>query len=492
MTDVTPLPPPLPYPPPPHASGPFPPRPRVWAVPAVVDPAPGRLVGYALGTALLLEIGLRGGADNLVVTAGVVMAVVALLADGRLQRAQARMLALVALVPAAFLAVRASPWLMVSNLAVVAAFLGAAVLYSRSGSVFDATPGGLLQRAGAATDRAIAGQAVVAAIVPRLSAGDQRRAVRLGTALLVSVPVLALLVALLASADAVFASLLTPDADMGPLGGHVVLTLVLVPLVLGLAGAATSALDDRRRHGGFGVAEVATMLGLAALVLGLFAVSQLVALTGAGERLVTEAGLTPAEYARSGFFQLCWATGVMLGFLVVVRALAAPAALDHRAVRILGTAVPGLALGLVAVSLRRMALYDEAFGLTMLRLWVVGAAIWMGCVLVMTAARNAGCHSGGRWLVAGAGIAALVLVVGADVLNAEAFVARHNIARGRDGAQLDAGYLVELSDDAVPTLANDAVLSQLLPCSGDRQGVAALNLAAARAADSRREVCANP
>jgi Domain of unknown function (DUF4153) len=85
-----------------------------------------------------------------------------------------------------------------------------------------------------------------------------------------------------------------------------------------------------------------------------------------------------------------------------------------------------------------------------------------------------------------------VLVVGADVLNAEAFVARHNIARGRDGAQLDAGYLVELSDDAVPTLANDAVLSQLLPCSGDRQGVAALNLAAARAADSRREVCANP
>jgi len=492
MTDVTPYAPPPPYPPPPHTSGPFSPRPRVWAGPAVVDPAPRRLVAYALGTALLLEIGLRGGADNLVVAAGVVMAVVALLADRRLQRAQARTLALVALVPAAFLAVRASPWLMWSNLALVAAFLGAAVLYSRSGSVFDATPGGLLQRAGAATDRAIAGQAVVAAIVPRLSPGDQRRALRLGTALLVSVPVLAVLVALLASADAVFASLLSPDADVGPLGGHVGLTLVLAPLVVGLAGAATGVLDDRRRTGGFGVFEVAIMLGLAALVLGLFAVSQLVALTGAGERLVTEAGLTPAEYARSGFFQLCWATGVLLGFLVVVRALAAPEALDHRAVRFLGAAVPALALGLVAVSLRRMALYDEAFGLTMLRLWVVGVAIWMGCVLVMTAARNAVRQSGGRWLVAGAGIAALVLVVGADVLNAEAFVARHNIARGRDGAQLDGGYLVQLSDDAVPTIANDAALARLLPCTGDRQGVAALNLSAARAADSRREVCTDP
>jgi Domain of unknown function (DUF4153) len=39
-------------------------------------------------------------------------------------------------------------------------------------------------------------------------------------------------------------------------------------------------------------------------------------------------------------------------------------------VRILGAAVPGLALGLVAVSLRRMALYDQAFGLTRLRLWI--------------------------------------------------------------------------------------------------------------------------
>ena len=501
MTDVTPgptslpaassatHPPPPPYPPPPYAPMPPAQRPRVWAVPAVVDPAPRRLVGYALGTALLLEIGLRGGADNLVVAGGVTLAVVALLADGRLQRAEAQRLALVALVPAGFLAVRASPWLMWSNLALVAAFLGAAVLYSRSGSVFDATPGRLLQRSGAATERAVAGQGVVAAIVPRLSPGDQRRAVRIGSALAVSVPVLAVLVALLASADAVFASFLTPDTDVGPLGGHVGLTLLLVPLVIGLAGAATGELGDRRLTGGFGVAEVATMLGLAALVLGLFAVAQLVALTGAAERLVTEAGLTPAEYARSGFFQLCWATGVLLGFLVVVRALAAPDTLDHRAVRILGAAVPCLALGLVAVSLRRMAFYDSAFGLTMLRLWVVGAAIWMGCVLVMTAVRNAGRHPRGGWLVAGAGIAALVLVVGADVVNPEAFVVRHNLDRARHGAELDTGYLAELSDDAVPTIAGDRQVSWLLTCSGDREGVAALNRSAAQATDSRQEVC---
>lgn len=37
-----------------------------------------------------------------------------------------------------------------------------------------------------------------------------------------------------------------------------------------------------------------------------------------------------------------------------------------------------------------MALYDDAFGLTTLRLAVVVAAVWMGTVLVMTAARDLG------------------------------------------------------------------------------------------------------
>jgi hypothetical protein len=453
------------------------------------------MVAFALAAGFVLEVGLRGGADNLVVAVGLLLVVMALLADRRLERPEARKLALAALAPAAFLAVRASPWLMWSNLALAAAFLGAAVLYSRSGSVLDASPGRLLQRGVAASERAIMGLTIVQAAAPRLSAQDQRRALRIGTALLVSVPVLAVLVALLASADAVFASLLTPDADVVPLGGHVVLTLAIVPLVLGLAGAASGPLTDRSPTGGFGVAEVATMLALAGLVLGLFVVSQLVALTGAGERLVAEAGLTPAEYARSGFFQLCWATAVLLVFLVVVRALASPATLDHRAIRVLGAAVPLLALGLVAVSLRRMALYDEAFGLTMLRLWVVGAALWMGAVLMMTAVRNGSRHTGGNWLVAGAGVAALALVLAADAANPEALVALHNIERGREGAELDLGYLAELSDDAVPTLASEPEVATASVCrdggGDDRQGAAALNLAAWLAGESRQDLCSS-
>jgi Domain of unknown function (DUF4153) len=483
------LPPPRPAAPP----APRPPRAPARAAVSVVDPDPRRMVAFALGAGFVLEVGLRGGADNLIVALGILLVVVALLADRRLQRSEARKLALAALAPAAFLAVRASPWLMWSNLAIAAAFLGAAVLYSRSGSVFDTSPGRLLQRSAVAIERAVMGLTIVQAAAPRLSTQDQRRALRIGSALLVSLPVLGVLVALLASADAVFASLLTPETNLGPVGGHLALTLLVAAGVLGLAGVVSGPLADRSPTGGFGVAEVATMLGLAAVVLGMFVVSQLVALTDAGERLVEQAGLTPAEYARSGFFQLCWATGVLLLFLVVVRALAAPEALDHRVVRVMGAAVPLLALGLVAVSLRRMALYDEAFGLTMLRLWVVGAAVWMGTVLVMTAVRNGSRHARGTWLVAGAGVAALTLVLAADAVNPEAFVARHNIERGRDGAELDVDYLAGLSDDAVPTLAAEPEVSEAFICDGgeddDRGGVAALNLAVVLAHESRQDLC---
>jgi Domain of unknown function (DUF4173) len=243
------------------------------------------------------------------------------------------------------------------------------------------------------------------------------------------------------------------------------------------------------------------MLSLAVGVLALFAVAQLVALSDAGHRLVIEAGLTPAEYARSGFFQLCWATALLVAFLALVRGLAAPGVYDRAAVRVLAGAVPLLALGLVIVSLRRMALYDAAFGMTMLRLWVVGAAVWMGLLLAMFAMRNVGIGHTRNWLVGGAGATALALIMVANIANPEAFVVHHNITRAEHGHEFDPGYLGGLSDDAVPAVVDaidhspsDAVRSALLDafsCRSRSIGVAALNVATIRADDARRRLCAH-
>ncbi len=467
--------------------------------PTELDPAPQRLVGLALLAGFVLEVGLRGGVTNAVVAAGLFIVVAILVTDQRIHRREARLLALAALVPAGFLAIRASPWLAMSNIVASSGLTIAAVLYGRTGSIFDTSPRRALQRGAGALVRGVTGFAVLRVVAPRLHPQHADRLARVGKAILVAVPMLAVVVALLASADAVFASLLTPDLDAVPLLGHLLLTLVVGAVVLCLGAAANAPGTDRSRPGAFGVTEVVTMLALAAGVLGLFVAAQLVALTDAGRRLIESAGLTPAEYARTGFFQLCWATGLLLAFLGVARSLATSEACGHRSVRWLGAVVPLLALGLVVVSLRRMALYDDAFGLTMLRLWVIGAASWMALVLVMTAARSLGFGADRHWLAAGAGLTAVALVVMADLANPEAFVVRHNVSRAADGAELDIDYLRQLSDDAVPAVAaavdaaNDGAVRErlvaALRCPTGPTGVATLNVAVARATDARDQRC---
>ncbi|CAN5699137.1 hypothetical protein BH20ACT1_BH20ACT1_14450 [soil metagenome] len=461
---------------------------------------PARLTLGAVAGGVILDIGVRGGAANAVFVAGLMVVVALLLLSHRLERGQTRCLAAVAVVPVLFLTIRASPWLAVANLWAFAVLVSAAVLHARSGSLLDTTLRRLLRRWGGAWRRALRLPAVAVRLVGRRHHGPAAAQVlRVGRAALVAFPLLAVIVALLASGDAVFAGLLLPDVAPAPVVGHVVLIALFSIGVLFTVAAAGADTDDEVGAGPFGAVEVATMLILAAGVLGLFVVSQLVALTATGERLLSSSGLTPAEYARSGFFQLCWATGVLVAFLGLVRALAAPGVMAQRGVRLAAAGVPLLALGLVAVCLRRMALYDDAFGLTMLRLSVVAVALWLGVLLVLIAVRNLTSEGGSSWVLGASTAAALALILTADTLNPEAFVVRHNLDRATEGAELDIAYLAQLSDDAMPAIVGalgdplqapiHQPLRPALRCEQDATGVARLNLAVARAVHERDRSC---
>ncbi len=477
---------------------PPPPQARPGHLRVEPDPAPGRLLALALAAGLAVDVGLRGGIDNAVMVLAAGLALAALLTDRRVARREAQIMAMIAVLPAGFLAVRTSPWLLTLDLLAVMALVGAAVVTSRSGSMFDTTPMRLLERGLPGVVRATRGLKALQALVPTVGSGTRTKAARVVVAALLSLPALAALVALLAAADPVFAAMLVPDVDAGPLLGHLVLIVLGAVGVVALAAAAQGDAIEPDHPGVVGPIEVITVLGLAAAVLSLFVLSQMVALTGAGRRLIDSAGLTPAEYARTGFFQLCWAVALVVALLAAVRRLARPEVHRQRAVRVVAAVVPVLALGLVVVSLRRMALYDQAFGLTMLRLWVMGAAVWMGAVLVMLALRNAGV---GRrsWVTGGAGIAALVLVVAANVANPEAFVTRHNLNRAHAGHPVDLYYLAGLSDDAVPVIAaalddpppgvDQHGLRAGLGCDRNRIGVSTLNLAGSRAQALRDRHC---
>ena len=474
------------------------------SLPQVVDPAPGRLVLWVLVGGIAFDVGIRGGVSNLVVGLGFWVLAAMLLADRRARTVQARALLIAALLPAAALGLRASPWLATSNLLAVVGLTGTAVVLARSGSIFDTTPGRLVRRTIPALGRAALAPLVLRPLLPQLSGDRVRTSGRVLLALALTVPVVGTLVALLAAADPVFEGMVTPDVSAGPLAGHLVLVGFFAAGLLVAAASAAGDSDDHLAAGQFGKLEVLTMLGGAAAVLGLFVVAQLVALTSAGDRLIHEAGLTPAEYARGGFFQLCWAAALVVTFLAVVGFLAAPDTRQATAVKALSALVPTLAVGLVVVSLRRLAYYDDAFGLTMLRLWVVGAAIWMGAVLVMIALRSLGVGGDRHWVLGGATVTALALVLLADLANPEAFVVHHNAAWARedDDRELDLDYLRGLSDDAVPAMVDElgtaaftadadffAYERDPMSCDDETTGVAALNWGVQQAADARRASC---
>ena len=65
-----------------------------------------------------------------------------------------------------------------------------------------------------------------------------------------------------------------------------------------------------------------------------------------------------------------------------------------------------------------------------------------------------GRRSARDWLPTALGLLTLATVVGLNVVNPEATVVRHNLARSTEGSEFDADYALRLSDDAVPALVD--------------------------------------
>jgi hypothetical protein len=275
-----------------------------------------------------------------------------------------------------------------------------------------------------------------------------------------AVPVLVVLGLLLASADAVFASIFRLDVDVEPVT-IVVHAAVLLVGAWGMAGllrlaSAEPAARSRGTSWRLGSLEATIVLGSVVALFAAFAAAQLVALSGGGRRVIETAGLTYADYARSGFFQLLWVAGLTLCLLVGLRAatdLGTVAA--RRRFLALSEIVAVLTLMIVVVAVRRMNLYEQAYGLTMLRLYVELFTLWIGAVFVMLGFSLAGLWARRAWLVPAAVAAGLLLLLGLNVVNPESVVVRHNVALAERTGRFDPAYLAELSDDAVPTLVGE-------------------------------------
>ncbi|HYN65480.1 MAG TPA: DUF4153 domain-containing protein, partial [Ornithinibacter sp.] len=317
-----------------------------------------------------------------------------------------------------------------------------------------------------------------------------------------SLVALALFGGLFASGDALFGSwaeALVPDLGWDTI---VARTFVLA-LVAGVAltGAylavnpppvADVALPEGRRAAHRW--EWGVPVGIVVALFAGFLVAQATAMWGGHDYLERTTGLTYAEYVHQGFGQLTVATFltvVVVGLTMRVAPREDPR--DRLLLRVLLGALCLLALAVVASALYRMSLYQDAFGYTVLRVFVDGFELWLGLVIVFLLVALLRLRGG--WVPRAVLVSAAVFALAFAAMNPDAWVAGRNIDRFDAGKSLDTLYLSTLSADATPVIvdrlpadAASCILSGPYSTGGPYAGgddLLAWNLGRARADDAR-------
>ncbi|MEV6706002.1 DUF4153 domain-containing protein [Micromonospora wenchangensis] len=265
---------------------------------------------------------------------------------------------------------------------------------------------------------------------------------------------------LLSSADAAFDQVLSavvPEVNVDT----VVRWLFLAAVGGSIAVAATYTLAappdlstvDREGRRRLGILEWAPASAALTLLFVGFVAVQFTVLFGGQRHVLRTAGLSYAEYARSGFWQL---TVVTLLTVAVLGGVSRWARRETRAERVLLRVLLGLlsALSVVIVvsALSRMYTYQKVYSFTGERIFVMAFELLLGAVFLMILA--AGVRWRGRWIPGTTVGLAVVMLLSLAVLNPEDYAARRNIARYEQSGKIDAWYLRALSADATPALAN--------------------------------------
>ncbi|MDQ3987570.1 MAG: DUF4173 domain-containing protein [Actinomycetota bacterium] len=186
-------------------------------------------------------------------------------------------------------------------------------------------------------------------------------------------------------------------------------------------------------------------------LFGAFVVVQMTVLFGGRDHVLETTGLTYAQYARQGFFQLI---GVAVLTLLVIAGVVRWADIRTRRDRMLARLLLGLLCTLTIVilisALKRLNLYESIYGWTRLRLSVHATILWLGAVFILVLV------AGALWKASWLPRACLYLTVGFAIaftaINPDGVIARQNVARYLETGRIDVGYLSGLSPDAVPAL----------------------------------------
>lgn len=295
-----------------------------------------------------------------------------------------------------------------------------------------------------------------------------QRAMAVGRGALFALPPLIIFGSLFMAADAVFNNIVrsTLHVNFQQLFTHFFVAAFFAWCVGGylrgmLWGKGIAVLKAKRfPHVSLGTIEVVVVLSaLDFLFLG-FVLVQVRYFFGGSRLVQATTGLTYAEYARSGFFELIAVAALVLPLLLFMHWLIVQGgSKDERIFRVLAGVQILLLFVIMASAFQRMHLYQAEYGLTEQRLyptafmgWLVVVFFWF-LITVLSGHRER--------FAFGAMVAGFLLIVALHVLNPDALIVRTNLARAKARRSFDASYATQLSTDAVPRLL--AALPDLNP-----------------------------
>jgi hypothetical protein len=327
-----------------------------------------------------------------------------------------------------------------------------------------------------------------------------------------AIPVFGVFALLLASADSVFSNFLggivpSIDISIGTTTGHVLLIALFSWLAVGFYAfawepphaSAEGTVKVKERSDRF--VEAMVVLCSVAALFALFVAFQFAYLFRASGQIAIE-GTTYAEYARQGFFQLLAVSTLTAVMVWVAMLWLRPLTGRRRAMfRAVCTVMVALTAVILASALKRLGLYENAYGYTRLRLLSHVFTFWIAGVLLIVLAQV---YTGRLELLpAGAVALGFVVLFGLNLSNPDGYIATHNLERdsasAKDGA-ID--YITWLSADAVAPVVNR--LDSLPPSERSQlrqwvcettarsRGWREWNLSASRADRAAAPVCAAP
>lgn len=336
-----------------------------------------------------------------------------------------------------------------------------------------AAAGGWLLRAGAvdylagcarSALSAAGGPFLVAHGTPRLLPAPSwsRPALAVLRGALIAVPLLLLFGSLLAAADPVFGSLAGDVLafDLEEVLSHVALICVLgwgsagyLSRYLEHASARTAPLPFPLPRPRIGLVDGAVALGLLNALFLAFVAVQLRYLFGGAELVQVTPGLSYAEYARRGFFELVSVAALVIPLLLLADwSVRRERLAEEWLFRGLALGQVLLLFAILASAGYRLRVYSQTYGLTEQRLYASVFMAWIAAVLVWLIATVLRGHR--ERFAFGALAAALIAALGLNALNPQALIVNVNAERVEAGAEYDVAYAGQLSGDAVPALVS--------------------------------------